>query len=155
MRAISPPVFLDEDIIMRFITVLVVATFSANLAFAHGEDKPGPNGGFIRMPGGFHTEVLPIGKNKLKVFLLDIEWKNPSLKNSSVEIRIESGEKKATGSCAQKDNYYECVFPKGIDLGKKGILFVRAKRESQQGMEINYELPLRLQVIDDGHGNHK
>ena len=138
---------------MRFFTVLLIGAFSGSIALAHGEDKPGPHGGFIRMPGGFHTEVLPTGKNKLKIFLLDIEWKNPSLKNSSIEARIDSGPKKAVGSCVQKDDYYECTFPK-IDLRKNGNLFIKPKREGQQGMEINYELPLRLQVIDDGHGNH-
>lgn len=36
-------------------------------SFAHGEGKPGPNGGEIRMPGAFHTEAITVEKNKLKV----------------------------------------------------------------------------------------
>jgi hypothetical protein len=68
-----------KTICMLFAAIL----FQHTLASAHGEDKAGPNGGFIRMPGAFHTELVPSGKDKLKVYLLDIQWKNPSLKNSS------------------------------------------------------------------------
>ncbi len=45
-----------------------------------------PNGGFIKMPGAFHTEVVPVGQNKLKVFLLDMNWKNPSILNSNLSV---------------------------------------------------------------------
>ena len=61
---------------MHTITALIFSTLtvlSVNL-FAHGEDKPGPHGGYIRMPGSFHTEVVK-EKAGYRVYLLDINWK--------------------------------------------------------------------------------
>ncbi len=123
------------------------------LALAHGEDKPGPNGGFIRMPGAFHTEVIPTGANSIKVYLLDIEWKNPSVKGSSVLV-THKGPKTTKKECSFESNYYVCQFPKNVDLKKKGELLVEARRENQKGNVVSYELPLKLQIVDDGHGGH-
>ncbi len=71
----------------------IVTTLSLNV-FAHGEDKPGPHGGFIRMPGAFHTEVVK-EKEGYRVYLLDINWKNPSVLDSAVLASIEVGKKQS------------------------------------------------------------
>ena len=124
-------------------------------AFAHGVDKPGPHGGFIRMPGAFHTEVLPQGKNKLKIYLLDINWKAPSLSQSSLEVTLEDGNLKNKAQCHTKDDYYLCSFQNTVDLTQKGNLKVLAQRENQKGEEDSYELPFKLKKIDNGHeGRH-
>lgn len=133
-------------VIFFFITIQ-----SLNL-FAHGEDKPGPNGGFIRMPGAFHTEIVPIDARNLKVFLLDINWKNPSVQGSSLKMTH-----KGTGlveTCKVETNYYICSFPKKVDLTKKSELFVEAKREEQVGAVVSYDLPLKFKKVDDGHAGH-
>lgn len=115
----------------------------AQYAFAHGEDKAGPNGGFIRMPGAFHTEIVQIEKDKAKVYLLDMNWQSPSVKDAKVEVRLGT---KATLKCqAQAEPYFLCLFPKGTDLSKKGKLQVKAQREGQKGNEVTYELPLKLE----------
>ncbi len=134
-------------------TLLMISILGEGVVYAHGEDKPGPNGGFIRMPGAFHTEVIPLGPNKLKIFLLDITWQNPSTANSDLAVRLKL-KKAAKAKCEIKDNFYICDFPKGVDLTQKGELIVKAKRENQKGNQVSYELPLKLQVIDDGHGGH-
>lgn len=104
------------------------------------------------MPGAFHTEFVPTGKSEFKVYLLDINWKNPSTKDSSLEVRSAGGEK---AKCEPKESlYYECRFPSKVDLAKKGELTVTAKRELQQGNEVKYPLPLKLEKVDDGHGAH-
>jgi hypothetical protein len=139
-----------RKLILTLLTTLILID---GVAYAHGEDKPGPNGGFIRMPGAFHTEVIPLGSNKLKVFLLDLTWKNPSTANSSLTVSLKS-KKSAKAKCEIKENYYICDFPKGVDITQKGELLVDAKRENQNGNKVLYELPLKLQVIDDGHGGH-
>lgn len=77
------------------VTGLLLSIFSTH-ASAHGENKPGPNGGYIRMPGAFHTEIVPNGKHKIKVYLLDIEWKNPSVINSKLEISYFFKNKQST-----------------------------------------------------------
>ncbi|OYZ21756.1 MAG: hypothetical protein B7Y39_08615 [Bdellovibrio sp. 28-41-41] len=135
------------------ISSLILVYFFAKAALAHGEDKPGPNGGFVRMPGAFHTEVVPVGQNSLKIYLLDIEWKNPSVIGSSVSVTYK-GSRTTKKECSIESNYYICEFPKSINLRKKGELLVDAQRENQKGNIVSYELPLKLQVIDDGHGGH-
>ncbi len=126
---------------------------SSSSVFAHGEDKPGPHSGFIRMPGGFHTEVIPLSQNQLKVYLLDIQWKNPSIANSNLSMTLKA-KKKAQAKCSVEADHYICDFPKSVDLKKKGELFVEAQRENQKGNVVSYDLPLKLQVVDDGHGGH-
>ena len=122
------------------IGLLILAQF----AFAHGEDKAGPNGGFIRMPGAFHTEIVQSGKDKAKVYLLDMNWQNPSVKDSKVEVKL--GTKAVFIKCqAQEESYFLCSFPKGTDLSKKEKLQIKAQREGQMGNEVTYELPLKLE----------
>ncbi len=140
---------------MKFLTILFIATLILkwDFAFAHGEDKPGPHGGFIRMPGAFHTEVVPQGKTELKVFLLDIEWKNPSINKSKLQVTLNDNSK-TKAQCSINDNYYLCSFPTSVDLTKKGELKVLPQRDGQKGAEVSYKLPLKFEVIDDGHGGH-
>ncbi len=135
-------------------TLLMTLILGEGVVYAHGEDKLGPNGGFIRMPGAFHTEVLPLGANKLKVYLLDINWENPSVLNSSLSVSLRS-KKTSQAKCEVQENYYLCEFPMEVNLTKRGELSVEAQRENQKGNMVSYELPLKLQVIDDGHGGHQ
>ncbi|MBK9324228.1 MAG: hypothetical protein IPM97_14995 [Bdellovibrionaceae bacterium] len=135
-------------------TLLMTLILGEGVVYAHGEDKLGPNGGFIRMPGAFHTEVLPLGANKLKVYLLDINWENPSVLNSSLRVSLRS-KKTSQAKCEVQENYYLCEFPMEVNLTKRGELSVEAQRENQKGNMVSYELPLKLQVIDDGHGGHQ
>lgn len=139
-----------KTMIFTFLMTLIIGK---DAAYAHGEDKLGPNGGFIRMPGAFHTEVVPHGPNKVKVFLLDIEWKNPTVLNSSLSASLKS-KKTSQGKCEIQKNYYLCNFPDEVDLSKKGQLTITAKRDNQTGNEVSYELPLKLQKIDGGHSSH-
>lgn len=124
-------------------SILVVSLlFSQSLAFAHGEDKLGPHGGYIRMPGAFHTELVPDGQNQLKVYLLDLHWKNPTVAHSSLKITHQ--DKSATeAKCEAQKAAFVCRFEKGADL-TRGRLVVEASREKQVGGLVTYDLPLRL-----------
>lgn len=136
----------------RLYTCFILTLFFSAQALAHGEDKLGPHGGFIRMPGAFHTEVVPMGKDKAKIYLLDINWQNPSVKGAEVDARVGS---KGQAKCSvHEGSYFLCLFPQGTDLSKKGQLNVKARRESQLGNEVIYELPFKLQMIDEGHKGH-
>lgn len=135
------------------LTTMIFIGLGSQLALAHGEDKPGPNGGFIRMPGAFHTEVIPTGPNSLKIYLLDIQWQNPSVANSALSV-THKAKKSTQGKCSIEANHYVCKFAKNVDLKKSGELIVEAQRENQKGNVVSYELPLKLQVVDDGHGGH-
>ncbi len=109
---------------------------------AHGEDKPGPHGGFIQMPGAFHTEVVAEGDHRLKVYLLDMNWENPSTKDSSLEVKLQLGKKTTSFKCEMSENFYSCTLPKGNNL-KKGKLEVQAQREGVKGSVAAYTLPLQ------------
>jgi len=128
------------------------------VAHSHGEDKLGPHGGFIKMPGAYHVEVVPAGSDKLKVFLLDMDWKNPVVDNS--QLKIEYVNKVAMGvnthsyahtlsakllTCNVQKNYYLCQLPQGADLkSTDSELSVESTRKGQKGLKVAYSLPLKL-----------
>ncbi len=118
--------------------------FLAFNAYSHGEDKSGPHQGFVRMPGAFHIEVVPISKNKIKIYLLDIDWKNPSVKRSSMEVTLKTG-KDYRATCKVIKKYFECAFLESINLKDTGQLIVLATREGRKGSEALYSLPLKLE----------
>lgn len=115
--------------------------------FAHGEDKPGPHGGLIRMPGAFHTEILVESQTALKIYLLDIQWKNPSVRESDVKVKFSSktgGRNHAeSGTCTKATDHFRCVFAAAINLKKSGHLEVTATRENQKGASVEYSTPFK------------
>ena len=128
---------------------LGIILFSIQI-FAHGEDKLGPNGGYLRMPGAFHTELVPAGKNNFKVYLTDLEWKNPLVRESNVVLKYGTIEAK----CVVDKIYYLCAFNSKVDLSK-GELVIEATRDKQKGNPMAYPLPLRLpEVKKDKHQHH-
>ncbi|OFZ12197.1 MAG: hypothetical protein A2Z20_11300 [Bdellovibrionales bacterium RBG_16_40_8] len=131
---------------LTFIVVFLIGQW----AFAHGETSLGPHNGYIRMPGAFHTEVVPEGNNKFKVYLLDIEFKNPTLQKSKLVIKIEHKSKLVAATCNTRKDYYLCKLPKGLSL-KKGKLFVNAVREELVGAEVIYDLPFNLKIENHDH----
>lgn len=139
----------------QLISALCSIFLCAQLVWAHGEDKPGPHGGFIRMPGAFHTEVVPSGPNQLKVYLLDMNWKNPSIKDSKLQVHLKDKDKvDILAQCEPKGDHHLCTFPKQVDLKKNGELWIEAEREKQKGSAISYALPLQLQSKNGGHDSH-
>lgn len=129
-----------------FFSLLKILSFNA---FAHGEDKAGPHGGYIRMPGAFHTEVVK-EKEGYRVYLLDIDWKNPSVLDSSVSAFIQVGKKKTDLTCSQESSSYFCK----SKLPQKGNLNILAKRQGQTGAMALYKLPLKLEVPSKGMPMH-
>lgn len=127
---------------LLFAAILV----SALNAISHGEDKPGPHGGFIKMPGGFHTEVVPATGPQLKVYLLDIEWKNPVTDNSNVTLNGKP--------CKPEREVFICDLDKKIDLKKKGTLNIKSTRLGQKGNTAIYDLPLSLSKQKIEHKHH-
>ena len=112
---------------------------SVGRAFAHGEDKPGPHGGAIKMPSSFHTELVLVNKHQVKIYLLDEGWLNPSIKQSHVAVRLQSG---AVAKCDIQGEHYLCTFSDSVDLRNKNSLLIQSKRENRKGVEISYDLPL-------------
>jgi hypothetical protein len=123
--------------------ILLASSIIAN-THSHGMDKPGPHGGLIQMPGAFHTEVVSNTDGSLSVYLLDINFKNPVVNNSSVELKFEQDEKKEkenTFTCLPMNNEYFLCRPKNKTNLDKGKFRVIVQRETLKGEAI-YDLPL-------------
>ncbi|MFN8790683.1 MAG: hypothetical protein ACK5Y2_04425 [Bdellovibrionales bacterium] len=135
----------------------VVMTFLGSFAVAHGEDQAGPHGGFIRMPGAFHVEVRhEAASSRLYVYLLDMEWKNPTIVNSTLSAKLKKKGKVQQLKCQPAQFFFECQLPQGENLSK-GQLEILAKREMQQGNVAVYQLPLKFETSDaktDEHSGH-
>lgn len=114
-----------------------------SLVFAHGEDKLGPNGGMIRMPGAFHTELVQVSPEQFKIFLLDMNFENPTVHDSSVEVLLEKAKSEKKILCNPSENHFVCKLSHDWKLGKLKSLSVLAKRENQKGGFAVYELPFK------------
>jgi hypothetical protein len=109
--------------------------------YAHGEDKPGPHGGYIRMPGTFHTEVVPNGKKSIKIYLVDLNFKNPATLSSKIKGWIKQNDKSSDIVCEAKRDFFKCELPVGFSL-ENGLLEVTANRMGASGVPVQYKLPL-------------
>lgn len=126
----------------------------AQLSWAHGEDKPGPSGGHIKMPGGFHTELTLDDQQGAHIFLLDMEFKNPTVKDSDIKMKFVAGKQEVPFTCSiMGGNHFHCV-PKS-KYPNKGELRVIATREKAVGQEVIYKLPLeKFKIEKADHSGH-
>lgn len=108
----------------------------------HGMDKPGPHGGYIRMPGAFHTELVPVSENEWKIYLLDESFKKPTVKNSSLSGVLQVGQESIPIDCAEDATFFICSVTNGIPKDVRSRLRFEAKRNGgSKGIAI-YDLPL-------------
>lgn len=131
---------------MKHFFLLSALLISSNL-FAHNEDKFGPHNGYIKMPGIFHTELVPEHGQNFKIYLLDVNIKNPTTENSNVILSYEgSNGNKNQYKCIKMKDYFSCsIDPKTTTLDfNKGSLVVEALREGKKGNKAIYSLPLSL-----------
>lgn len=124
------------EIAKALISIFLI--FASYGMLAHGEHEVGPNGGTIRMPGGFHTELIVL-KEGLKVYLLDIEFKNPSTKNGSLKAKIVQGKSEQKLECQAHPDHFFCPVSKVPSSGK---IVLKATREKMEGIDAVYDLPI-------------
>jgi len=135
--------------IMSLFGAVWVGLLLSDFAGAHGEDKPGPNQGHVQMPGAFHTELVLEADQSVRVYLIDIEFKNPTVKDSSVELRYKDGKDIIPFKCAPMGtDHFHCFTRKKYSL-KKGELLVQATREKALGNLATYKLPLKISPAAD------
>jgi hypothetical protein len=120
----------------------ILALILAQPVFAHGEDELGPHSGYIRMPGTYHVEVIP-AKDELQIMLLDVNFKNPTVLNSSVKVRIKNGNNAYLLRCKSEDNYFSCPISANL-LTNKSLLIVQSTRQFEHGAQVEYPLPFAL-----------
>lgn len=124
------------------------------LGWAHGEEKPGPHGGHVKMPGAFHVELNVDKDQSLHIFLLDMEFKNPTVKDSQISVSAKEGKKSTAFNCTvMGTNHFHCV--PAQKYSTKSELIVKATREKAVGNEVVYNLPLKeftpKEAPHDGH----
>lgn len=124
-------------------TLLTLITFltATQFAKAHGEDNPGPNGGHIKMPANFHTELVANADGSYRIYLLDLSFQNPVTEKSSVAVSVKSGKKTTKLNCMAMQDHFHCTTKKPI---KTGDLIIRANRSgTPASMDATYTLPLK------------
>ncbi len=139
---------------MKLFSLILFSNFIISTsAFAHGEEKYGPNNGFIKMPGAFHTEVVPVNDGSYLVYLVDFHNKSPTVKDSSIEFQVKNNEKLITFDCkVVKNSHYKCSYNEKIT--DNGQIILTAKRLGSQGKPAIYDLPLKLKNQKvKGHGH--
>lgn len=126
---------------LKFVTFLLMS-LTSNLVLAHGMNKLGPNGGYIKMPAAYHTELVDKG-SKMHVYLLDVIFKNPIIEKSSVKIKY-IGNSESEFLCVKSINHFVCDKPKDALTNYKEIV-VNTVRNGTVGKEATYALPLKLE----------
>ncbi|PJE02641.1 MAG: hypothetical protein CK427_07095 [Leptospira sp.] len=110
--------------------------------FAHGENQIGQNGGKIRMPGAYHTEVLDYQGKGFKIYLLDISFKNPYTMNSKVNAKIISSKSEKVLKCYSHPDHFYCK-GSSSEIDQEGILEIISERNGSKGMAVKYNLPIK------------
>lgn len=118
---------------------VILAILNAGLAYGHGMSHAGPNGGEIRMPGIFHTEVFLDQSKTVRAYLLDGDIKNAVVAKSKVSAYVKRDTQKIEMSCEVKSDYFGC---KGVDLKPGDKLVIQADRQGQAGVAI-YQFPFK------------
>ncbi len=122
----------------------------AKHASAHGEDKPGPHGGIIRMPASYHSEIVPRTDSSFQVYLLDIQFNNPLVNKSSVRAVVKHEGSKVELSCLVKEDHFVCETIGDTTL-QSGTLALVTMRQGVTGSNQIFELP--LSVPENTHKN--
>ncbi len=125
-------------------SVVLVISFQSQL-YAHGENKLGPNGGFISMPGLFHTEIVEVDESNFKVFLLDMDFKKPTAnESSSVRAILKSKTHSLEIVCKPRDIFFSCFLPKKQKMANFHQIILNTSRDGKSGRPVIYEIPLKL-----------
>ncbi len=121
-----------------FVTIFITALISSTV-FAHGMNKPGPNGGNIRMPGTYHVELVS-DKNILKIYFLDMNFKPISISNAAANVSLNGATSQAV-ECAKGTEYFSCDLKK-INLRNYKEIQLQTSKAGEKAVLSTYKLPL-------------
>lgn len=125
------------------IIVVWCAALVGDLVLGHGENRPGPHQGYIKMPGAFHTELVPTGEQSFRIYLLDANLKNPTVKKSSVEVGMKSLNELVPVPCKAEGTFFSCQLPQGKTLEKGTTIAIKARHKGGPIGFANYTFPLK------------
>ncbi|MBC7712148.1 MAG: hypothetical protein H7177_02350 [Rhizobacter sp.] len=121
-----------------FVTLLLTVFLSTN-AFAHRMNKPGPNNGFIRMPGTYHIELVA-QKNIIKFFFLDIGFKPLPTTKATVKMALK-GLTEVAVSCVKETQFFLCDM-KDANMNKYSEIDVKTSKAGEKEVTSIYKIPL-------------
>ena len=121
-----------------FVTLLLTTMLATN-SFAHGMNKPGPNNGYVRMPGTYHVELLAL-QNVLRVYFLDIGFKALPIKNATAKVSLK-GMKEVAVECSKEEAFFRCDTKESNMNSYKEILVKTSKNGENEAIST-YKLPL-------------
>lgn len=123
-------------------TVIMMSLFGlAPAAWAHGENKPGPQGGYIRMPGAYHVELIPYQNQGFKVRLLDLQFRPAPLKGAKLRLVWQQGKQQQVLRCGVHPDHFYCEGPEG-KRPNRGRLILSSEHLGRKGLDVTYLLPL-------------
>lgn len=125
------------------LAIALLALITGCASAPHGEGTLGPHGGYIKMPGEFHVEVVPHVGSELMVYLLDLQSREPLTLASGLTGKIDQSGKVKPFTCELMADHYDCKLPPGSNLSS-GELTINAVRRERVGRPATYELPFHL-----------
>lgn len=126
------------------IVTLLFTVFLSTSVFAHGMNKPGPNNGYIRMPGLYHIELVA-EKNIIKFYFLDIEFKPLPLTKATLRMELK-GTSDVVVDCVKGMEYFSCD-TKIQDLKKFSEIEVKTSKASEKEASSIYSIPLSFSIL--------
>lgn len=127
----------------NLLSLISIYLFLINTAMAHGENKFGPHDGYIRMPGAFHTELVQSHDDSFSIYLMDVNNKNPTTKDSSAKLTYINKSIKSDFACFSIDDHFTCKPNEKIST-KQGKLIINSVRLNVKSKDAVYDLPLKL-----------
>lgn len=123
---------------LAFVTILLTFIIQ-NTVFAHGMGKPGPNGGYIKMPGAYHVELVS-SEAETKVYLLDMNFQKLDMSKSKVSMSLK-GAKDFPVKCTKEVEFFRCDI-KGNELKMYKELTISSSKAGEASAPSVYKLPL-------------
>ena len=124
-----------------FVTLLLTLVLSQT-AFAHGMNKAGPHGGYVRMPGAYHVELVPVDK-ELKVYFLDMAFAPISIDQASVTLTLR-GKTTLKAECLKELHFFRCD-TKDQSFKSFREIIVESTKDGKASASSNYKVPLSFQ----------
>lgn len=123
-----------------FVTLLLTTMLSLG-AFAHGMNKAGPHGGYVRMPGNYHVELVSKGRS-VEVYFLDMMFKPITIDKASTTLSL-NGIKGYKTVCKKEAARFVC------DLGSESLTsyqeaVLETSKDGKAMAQSSYKLPLSL-----------
>jgi hypothetical protein len=123
-----------------FVTIFAAFALSAS-SYAHGMNKAGPHGGYVRMPGTYHVELVPAGK-ELKVYFLDMNFAPIPINQASVTLTL-NGKKPLKAQCLKEMHFFRCDTNEQSIKNYKEVLLETSK-DGETPATSNYKIPLKF-----------